>query len=126
MTLAVRSWVIASLCAFIFSSTPTANAGTSQEEVIKFEDYKSRAETGDAKAQYNLGFCYSNGIGVVKNPVTAVIWWRKSADQGFAEAQHNLADCYAFGDGVTKDYVQAAYWYRKAAEQGFAWSQFNL
>jgi TPR repeat protein len=30
------------------------------------EQYKKTAEQGDAEAQYNLGWCYSNGFGVEK------------------------------------------------------------
>ncbi|MSR43556.1 MAG: hypothetical protein EXS19_05920, partial [Pedosphaera sp.] len=39
-------------------------------------------EKGDASAQYNLGVMYANGLGVPKDEVEAVKWYRKAADQG--------------------------------------------
>ena len=36
---------------------------------------QTRAERGDAKAQYALGLCYYNGNGVIKNYVEAYKWF---------------------------------------------------
>ena len=92
----------------------------------KFQEYKASAEQGDAEAQFNLGFCYDDGRGVVKDYVEAVKWYRKGAGQNFAPAQFNLGYCYANGQGVVKDYVEAVKWYRKAAEQNYTPAQSNL
>jgi TPR repeat protein len=92
----------------------------------KASDYRSKAEQGDAEAQYNLGVCYNDGDGVEKNSTQAVYWYRKAAEQGHAKAQNNLGVCYNDGDGVEKNYTQEVYWYRKAAEQGYAKAQYNL
>ena len=48
-------------------------------EVKRFKEFKAKAEKGDRSAQYNLGVCYSNGIGVVKDEAEAVKWYRKAA-----------------------------------------------
>ena len=58
-----------------------------QEEAIKGDakalaELRGRAEKGEADAQFNLGFMYANGLGVTKDEVEAVKWYRKSADQG--------------------------------------------
>ena len=64
---------------------------------------KEKAETGDAKAQNDLGYHYSFGQDVTQNFVEAFRWFELSAQQGFAEAQNNMARCYHYGRGVEKD-----------------------
>ena len=92
------------------------------EEAFKL--YRILAEQGDARAQYMLGICYENGIGVAKDKTKAVRWYRKAAEQGNAEAQYSLGICYDLGIGVAKDKAEAVRWYRKAAEQGLAVAQY--
>ena len=87
---------------------------------------KILAVGGDAVAQFNLGVCYSNGLGVAQNYAEAVKWYRKAAVQGQAQAQNNLGVCYKNGQGVAQNYAEAVKWYRKSAEQGYAGAQFNL
>ncbi|MDP2786498.1 MAG: caspase family protein [Pseudomonadota bacterium] len=84
------------------------------------------AKQGDAKAQYNLGNMYNEGLGVRKDATEAVKWYRKAAEQGNAEAQYNLGIMYTNGRGVRQDATEAVDWYRKAAEQGNASAQFGL
>lgn len=85
-----------------------------------------KAIEGDASAQWRLGFMYANEIGVVKDEVEAVKWYRKGADQGDAMAQLFLGRMYENGNGVVKDEVEAVKWYRKAADQGDARAQVFL
>jgi hypothetical protein len=40
------------------------------------------AEQGLAQAQHNLGICYINGLGVVKNEIEAYKWHLLAASQG--------------------------------------------
>ncbi len=77
--------------------------------------WRPLAEQGDARAQYNLGLMYTNGLGVPQDDATAVSWYRKAAEQGFAEAQFNLGSMYYGGKGVPQDYVQAHMWFNLAA-----------
>jgi TPR repeat protein len=91
-----------------------------------FNEWKPLAEQGDVDAQYNIGWLYRNGKGVLKDYKEAVKWYRKAAEQGDAFAQGNLGVMYANGKGVLKDYKEAVKWYRKAAEQGNASAQYNL
>jgi TPR repeat protein len=65
-------------------------------------------------------------LGVAKDEVEAVKWYRKAAEQNLAVGQSNLGSCYAKGQGVTRDYVEAVKWFRKAAEQNEAEAQYNL
>ncbi len=46
-----------------------------------FETTKALAETGDAKAQFNLGRMYAKGEGVAENDVQAYKWWNLAAAQ---------------------------------------------
>jgi TPR repeat protein len=92
----------------------------------KFQEYKAKAEQGDAEAQFNLGFCYDDGRGVKKDYGEAVKWYRKAAEQNFAPAEFNLGYCYANGQGVRKDKEESVKWFRRAAEQNYAPAQSNL
>lgn len=119
MTLVARALITGGIIAFMVISAPYANAGTSPEEVKKFEDFKERAKNGDAKALFGLGFCYFYGVGVATDKVTSVSWWSKAAAQGHPAAQCNLGYCYENGEGVPVDSVKAVEWFRKSAEQGY-------
>ena len=76
------------------------------------------AESGDAGSATNMGYLYSNGLGVKANQMEAVGWFRKAADQGDLAAQFNLANAYEYGTGVTQNIDEALTWYKKAAAQG--------
>jgi TPR repeat protein len=87
---------------------------------------RTRAEQGDADAQFELGIMYGKGEGVSTDVAQAASWFRKAADQGNASAQYSLGVMYANGDGVPKDAAQAVALYRKAADQGHARAQASL
>ena len=109
-----------------------SSSEAASQVVIEYEtpdevtEWHRLAESGDARAQYNLGWLYANGYGVELDYEEAVKWYRKSAEQGNATAQYNLAVMYANGYGVELDYEEAVKWYRKSAEQGNATAQYNL
>ena len=90
------------------------------------EAIRTRANAGDADAQFNLGLMYDNGRGVPQDDGEAVAWYRQAAEQGHASAQFNLGVAYRDGQGVPQDDVEAERWWRKAAMQGDAEAQFNL
>ncbi|GBL24036.1 secretory immunoglobulin A-binding protein EsiB [Opitutia bacterium] len=41
--------------------------GVQQDQALAISWYRKAAEQGLAEAQYNLGGCYANGIGVAKD-----------------------------------------------------------
>lgn len=90
------------------------------------EALRTRAEKGDAKAQYDLGCRYYSGEGVHQSHVEAAKWYRKAADQGDTTAQWKLGCCYHLGHGVPQDCAEAVKWYLKAAERGNATAQLDL
>ena len=89
-------------------------------------DLTAKAYKNDAEAQVALGYSYTTGLGVVKDPFEAVKWYRKAADQRNSQAQLLLGSCYASGQGVAKDLVEAARLLRLAALQGNGDAQMFL
>jgi TPR repeat protein len=93
-------------------------------EAVKW--FRKAAEQGQSEAQYNLGWCYYDGLGVEQSYSEAVKWVRKAAEQGHTYAQNSLGFYYHNGLGVEQSYYEATKWFRKAAEQGHANAQCNL
>lgn len=84
------------------------------------------AETGNPRAQNNMGVLYTSGQAVERDVPTAIEWFRKSAEQGYALAMGNLGDTFFRGDGVPQDYEEAARWYELGAVSGDNESQFFM
>ena len=91
----------------------------------KYESNIQAAQNGDAKAQYEIGQCYQDGLWVPKDISVAIEWFLKSADQNYSPAFNAIGVCYFKGDGVPIDYEKAAYWFKKAAERGSAAGEVN-
>jgi TPR repeat protein len=83
------------------------------------------AEQGAARAQYDMGVMYDNGLGVAQDYAEAAKWYRKAAEAGDLDGQRNLGLMYGLGRGVPQDYVQAHIWFNLAAAQGDAAAKFN-
>lgn len=85
------------------------------------------ADAGDAEAQFGVGYLNDEGLGVPKDGVEAIRWYRLAADQGHPTSQFNLGTLYQTGrEDVPADPGRAADWYRMAAEQGHAKAQYHL
>ncbi len=98
------------------------------QTAAEIEQIRSQANMGNAEAQFELGFCYSNGLGLPVDHVEAEKWVRRSANKGFAAAECTMGIFYEMGiDGViTPNEHEAAKWYKKSAEQGYAEAQLYL
>lgn len=105
------------------ATIPTIAQPTFTEPI---EMTRSKAEQGDAKAQYKLAVCYSLGQGVDKNPVESLKWMSKAAEQGDTTAQLWVGNAFEAGKIVSQDLTAAAMWYRKAAEQNVGQGQYEL
>jgi TPR repeat protein len=80
---------------------------------------KPYAEAGDAEAQYNIGWMYLNGYGLMMNDSKALEWWQRSSDQGYTDASFSIAMLYSLGEGrVDKDMDKAIKYYLMAVEDG--------
>lgn len=93
---------------------------------VAYRGFRRLAERGDARAQNNLGYMYSNAKGIPRNLAKAIRWYRRSANRGNAQAQFNLGSMYASGKGLVRNYRAAAGLYRRAAKQGHASAQLGL
>lgn len=81
-----------------------------------------KAESGDPRAQYNLGRMYlwgMNELGVERNDQKAYKWFLKSAEQGYAPAQFEVGVSLKNGRGVAADSAKARTWFEKASQQGY-------
>jgi hypothetical protein len=89
-------------------------------------EVRTKAEQGDAKAQFNLGWRYYVGQDVPHDVAEAVKWTRRAAEQGNIDAQALLGLMYFAGQGIPNDAAEAVKWTRRAAEQGNADAQALL
>ena len=87
---------------------------------------REAAEQGVAEAQFDLGWMYAQGRGVIRDDAAAAKWYRKAADQRFSHAQYGLAVMYYEGRGVKQNYAEALKWYRKASDQGDVMAQYDV
>jgi TPR repeat protein len=90
------------------------------------QELLTRADSGDAAAQFEMGRAYEDGKGVPQDDDRAAEWFRKSAEQGNAQAQNSMGVMYAQGRGVQGDREEAIRWYRKAAKQGLLEATYNI
>ena len=103
-----------------------AAAGFAADTPIVAE-WRKKAKESDAGAQFNLGNVYAFGLlGVPKDSIEALKWYRLAAEQGDAAAQFNLGLMYDIGTGIPKHPAEAVKWYRKAADQGLSGAQNSL
>ncbi len=100
--------------------------GPSPTLALDVSELRSKAEKGDAAAQYELAMAYDAGQGVQKDLSQAAHWCLKAAEQGHAASQNCIGSMYQFGDGVPQDEAAAAFWYEKAAAQDFGEAYTNL
>jgi len=82
------------------------------------KELESLANLGDARAQYNLGLLYDQGVGVPQSDALALRWYTQAAERGEPRAQYNLGIMYMNGQGTAPDPVQAYYWFSLAVAQG--------
>jgi len=80
---------------------------------------KPYAESGDSEAQYNIGWMYLNGYGLMMNDSKALEWWQRASDQGYTDASFSIAMLYSLGEGqVKKNMDKAIEYYLMAVEDG--------
>ena len=77
--------------------------------------YRIAAEGGHPKAQYSLGYMYSEGEGVPQDHREAIRWYRRAAKNGLGKAQDVLSAIHEKIEPVFR-----------AAEEGDAHSQYRM
>ena len=95
------------------------NPTTDEVTCIRIKELQTRAEAGDANAQFHVGNLYDGSTPCLPDDrVKRIEWYGKAANQGHAKSLVRLADYYLHGWGVSQDVDQAASLYRNAAAQG--------
>ncbi len=109
------------LAASLFAAASVSVAGTTYGEGTAsalqgdygaaFTTWQSLAESGDPRAQFNLGLMYHGGLFVEANEEKALTWYQRAAENGVPEAQQFLAVAYTEGwFGLPQNMVYAQYW----------------
>ena len=112
---------------YLISPKPLSQEEIQANKQKELEEAISKAEAGDAEAQYQMGLKYYNGrVNVDVDYKKAFEWYQKAAEQGHVKAQNNLGLMYQTGQGTSKDIQKAIYWYEKAVEQGNIKAHVNL
>jgi TPR repeat protein len=83
----------------------------------KLRETLKKAETGDANAQYEVGYAYDSGIGAGQDYHKAMHWYRKAAGQGHVKAIEGVAWLHYFGQGTPVAKDEAAKWFARCVEQ---------
>lgn len=65
---------------------------------------KILAARRDRDALFELGQCYAEGRGVIRNMPEAVDWIRRAAELGHVDAQHVLGQIFSNGIGKVRDF----------------------
>lgn len=61
-----------------------------QRQALQQDEWRKKAEEGDAEAQYNLGLIYKIGLGITRNYETAYFWLFRAASQGHKKSQEAI------------------------------------
>lgn len=86
------------------------------------------AKAGRPSAQSLFAWMHSMGVGVEREPITALALYLFAARGGDLAAQNNLGELYETGveQALQKNPRRAALWYEGAARGGFGPAQYNL
>jgi uncharacterized protein len=76
------------------------------------------ADKGLDIAQYYVGLCYENGLGVQQNDKEAFQSYMTAAKQNNADAECKVGTCYQRGIGIKQNMEIAVYWWSISASKG--------
>ncbi len=95
-------------------------------EELPYPVLLKKAESGDLKAQFELGSRYNYGRDLPRNTREALRWLRKAAQAGNTDAQRLLAVKLFEGHDVPVDQEEAFKWAQRLADAGDRPGQFML
>lgn len=105
-----------SMAGDVSDAVKSMRAGNYAEAYCVLKPY---AEAGDPEAQYNIGWMYMNGYGLMMNDRLALEWWQRASVQGYIDATFSLAMAYSQGEGqLAADMEKAIDYYLMAVEDG--------
>ncbi len=100
----------------------TATAAAGAPPAPELRTLQTKAQAGDANAQFALGEAYRAGRGVTADPDTAIMWYRRAANQGHIRASEELG----FALFARGDRREAMPYIEKAAARGDARALYVL
>ena len=80
----------------------------SDQNALSITELQQKAEMGDAQAQLELAYRFSEGEGIESNKEMALKWLEKAAQAGNRDAQYRLANCY-LEEGMEEQYYELAF-----------------
>ena len=83
----------------------------------RLEQWTAAAERGLPEAQWLVGDCFLESVGVGYDAQQAVSWLSRAARAGLANAQVSLSGCSRYGIGTVKDPAAALDWAQRAVDQ---------
>lgn len=90
-----------------------------------FKSFKAAAKQHDYNGIYNLGMCFSRGLGVEKDPNNAFTCFCSAAKRGHAEAINTIGGFFREGLLVKKDLKKANKWFKKSCDFNNRYGQLN-
>lgn len=102
------------------------DASDSTVSEVVTSDRLCDAMGGDIEAQIQLARSYRYGIGVEKNQIQALDWYRRAAENGSLASQLVLARAFRDGDYVEQSSDEAFKWFHRAARQGHIEAQLEV
>lgn len=94
------------------------NVIRSGSETWAYKNCLPAAESGTPKAQVVVGMALMTGVGVLKNPELAVVWFKRAADQNYPPGMYQLGLAQVAGMGTTQDEAAGVALIQKAASAG--------
>jgi uncharacterized protein len=143
----MADWRLLERVQAVFSPTAALRLGATLMAAGKtgpaFQLYARAGRTGLAEAEYRVGRCYLEGVGVPPSRAEGIRWLELAARHGHVEAQSQLsliylhgtagapdpksgASLFDFSDIADPDYVTATRWAHIAAEVGSGEAQAVL
>ncbi len=95
-----------------------------KEEALRW--FKAAAEGGQPGAWYDVGRCYFDGIGTLKDEAYAVRCFEKGIPSGHTGSYNLLGKAYFYGRGVEVDYKKAFELLSFAYGKGSTWGVYYL
>ncbi len=84
------------------------------------------AESGNAAAEFSVGYCYQFGFGTAINYQHAAHWYTLSAKQHNSAAENNIGMMHQRGEFYPKSDTKAAVWFLLSSSQGDAMAKKNF
>lgn len=99
--------------------------GLSDREIVSAIEKTNERDTFDSNGLYNLGMCYSRGLGVAPDRNLAFRLFILAASMGHPLAMNSLGWCFQEGLGTERDLEKSTLWYSRSAACGNKTGQFN-